>query len=497
MLSSIHFIEPETSSPPLASSAFDPRYQRRVFVNRALRMDQVHIIGFDMDYTLALYNQPQMDALSMQSVIHKLIQQKGYPAEIRNLPYDMSFAARGLVIDRHMGNVLKIDRYGYVSIGYHGTRLMHPQERETLYEQQRIQLESSRFAFIDTLFALPEAVLFSNLVDFLDKSQNILSLPAEERLNRYNALWQDVRACMDEAHRDNTLKSIITANISSYIHKDPALPATLHRLRCAGKRLFLLTNSGFDYTQHLMSFLLDNTMPNYPSWQHYFDLVIVESNKPTFFKESCPFLKADGQPLTQGESLKRLHVYKGGNAADLQAQFRVSGDHILYVGDHIYGDMLRVKKSLVWRTAMIIQELERELDLQKELKKPLQTLEKLERRWQRTEAEFSYQQALLHTPTPKPKTASALDRLPMPVEKLRVELYRIQQAMEKLEHKIQQAFNPLWGPLFKTRAENSLLSEQVKDYACIYTSRVSNLLSYSPFYFFRPPREHLPHERVY
>src|SRR5262249_23097384 len=39
----------------------------------------------------------------------------------------------------------------------------------------------------------------------------------------------------------------------------------------------------------------------------------------------------------------------------------VTGDRILYVGDHIYGDILRSKKESAWRTAMIIQEMEAEV----------------------------------------------------------------------------------------------------------------------------------------
>ena len=34
---------------------------------------------------------------------------------------------------------------------------------------------------------------------------------------------------------------------------------------------------------------------------------------------------------------------------------------VLYVGDHIYGDILKSKKELRWRTCLIIPELEHEL----------------------------------------------------------------------------------------------------------------------------------------
>jgi len=51
---------------------------RRIFVNRDLRLTGAAYIGFDMDYTLAIYDQPEMDHLSIQATAHKLVQ-RGYP----------------------------------------------------------------------------------------------------------------------------------------------------------------------------------------------------------------------------------------------------------------------------------------------------------------------------------------------------------------------------------------------------------------------------------
>ena len=39
-------------------------------------------------------------------------------------------------------------------------------------------------------------------------------------------------------------------------------------------------------------------------------------------------------------------------------------------------------------------------------------------------------------------------------------------------------------------------AQQVEDYACVYTSRVSNFLAYSPLRHFRTPRAQMPHELV-
>ena len=49
---------------------------------------------------------------------------------------------------------------------------------------------------------------------------------------------------------------------------------------------------------------------------------------------------------TQDETAEpaRGRVYTGGNIGALQRALGFSGDEVLYVGDHIYGDVLRAKK---------------------------------------------------------------------------------------------------------------------------------------------------------
>ena len=42
---------------------------RRIFVNRDLRLTGADWIGFDMDYTLAIYDQPEMEQLSIRATV--------------------------------------------------------------------------------------------------------------------------------------------------------------------------------------------------------------------------------------------------------------------------------------------------------------------------------------------------------------------------------------------------------------------------------------------
>src|SRR5437016_833483 len=83
----------------------DVKKSRRVFVNRNLRLDEIEVVGFDMDYTLAIYNQAAIEQLSIQGTLRKMVDQRGYPPEITTLPYDPAWAIRGLVVDRRYGNI--------------------------------------------------------------------------------------------------------------------------------------------------------------------------------------------------------------------------------------------------------------------------------------------------------------------------------------------------------------------------------------------------------
>src|SRR5215211_7974559 len=61
----IHGMHPPFEPTPITRT-------RRVFVNRNLKMGGIDWVGFDMDYTLAIYNQAEMDRLSVEATIKKL-----------------------------------------------------------------------------------------------------------------------------------------------------------------------------------------------------------------------------------------------------------------------------------------------------------------------------------------------------------------------------------------------------------------------------------------
>jgi len=480
---------------------------RRVFVNRNLKMAGIDWVGFDMDYTLAIYNQVEMDKLSIESVIPKLAR-RGYDEDIlRSITWPIDFPIRGLLIDKKAGNVLKMDRFKVVHKGYHGLRELTKEELRSLYHQKRVKPNTGRYHFIDTLYALSEVALYTGIVEAFENRKIELD---------YATLFTDIRECIDEAHRDGSILDVVLADLPRFIERDPLLAPTLHKLRSAGKRLFLLTNSRWPYTERMMTYLLGDAMPEYPSFRHYFDLIIVAAQKPAFFQERRPLLERDGDNLRPATyPLERGVIYEGGNLHDLEACLGIGGDRILYVGDHIYGDILRSKKESAWRTAMIIQEMEAEVIAHEMCREEHQKSAELEQRRDELEDQLRYYQQRYKDLTRKIEDAAQAlknghtngssngsgisyeaerSRAKRAVERIRGMLRAVDAEATKLEREIDQRFHPYWGSLLKESIEPSSFGDQVEEFACIYTSRVSNMLAYSPLQYWRSPRDLMPHE---
>jgi HAD superfamily 5'-nucleotidase-like hydrolase len=483
----------------------------RVFCNRNLKMAGISWVGFDMDYTLAIYDQPAMDDLSIRATIDKLIK-RGYPDFIKTVPVSTQFPVRGLLIDKRFGHVLKMDRYKHVHKGYHGFRELTKEELRALYHSKKIRPATPRYHWIDTLYALSEVATYAALVDAMEKKGYAVD---------YSRLFTDIRECIDEAHRDGTILDEVAANLPHFVHRDPNLAPTLHKLRSAGKKLFLLTNSRWAYTEKMMTYLLGGAMSEYPTWRNFFDVVIVAATKPIFFTEKRPLLERDGETLRPAAApLERGKIYEGGNLQDFERALGVTGDEILYVGDHIYGDILRSKKDSAWRTAMIMQELETEIAAYESCRDDFETIEALDEQRERLEDDLRYYQARIkeltrliehrgarETPNGTANSAarpteshSAAEleadrmRFKRAVERIRGKLRQIEAEIVALERRSDLRFHPYWGSLLKEGAEQSSFGKQVDDYACLYTSRVSNFLSYSPQQTFRSPRDVMAHE---
>ena len=141
-----------------------PSPSGRIYCNRSLRMDRVKVVGFDMDYTLAVYRQSEIDRLSIEATVRKLVE-RGYPEDLLTMDFRTDFPIRGLLIDRKLGHVLKMDRYRYVKRAYHGLRELSSEERRKAYQARRLRSQSKRYHWVDTLYGLSEVAVFAAAVE--------------------------------------------------------------------------------------------------------------------------------------------------------------------------------------------------------------------------------------------------------------------------------------------------------------------------------------------
>ena len=61
------------------------------------------------------------------------------------------------------------------------------------------------------------------------------------------------------------------------------------------------------------------------------------------------------------DSFLKGHVYSGGSLSMFEKFTGARGNQVLYVGDHIYADIIKSKKAHALRNLLIIPELEHEL----------------------------------------------------------------------------------------------------------------------------------------
>jgi 5'-nucleotidase len=478
-----------------ASAGADPAFERRVFVNRTLRMETIEVLCFDLDWTLAAYDRELLHRLIFDTAIERLVNRYHYPEEIRSAQFRADFAHRGLLIDKATGTVVKMDRHFYVGRGYLGRRLLTSAERMELYRRERVDLRRTRFYHVDTLFELAEVNLFSELVELVQRG----AIPNDPRV--FEKIFEDVRHAVDGVHADGTLKSRIIEDLPRLLPHDFDLPLTMKKLALTGRRLLLISNSEWYYTDAVCRYLFEQTAPDH-DWQKLFDLIVVSARKPLFFRDQSPFsaIDDDGRPAGTVEAPAWGGRYIGGSRDKLTELLGVPGERVLYVGDHIYSDILATKMRSTWRTMLIVSELEEELRIRRRLLDDLgrytdlnNVMSDLGQRLENAR-DVVRLRALLGANATSSDEVGDLADLDRAVRELADGHEVVGRRAATIEDKIVTEFNPYWGSVFKQGSSQSLFGSQVDAFACLYTSRVSNLLAYGNSHRFRVMSDPMVHE---
>eukprot|EP00967_Tisochrysis_lutea_P065732 scaffold85535_cov37-Tisochrysis_lutea.AAC.2 len=437
------------------------------------------------------------------------LRSKGFP--VSGLHLDPELVCRGIIVDTEQGNLLKADRFGYVRRGMHGTKQLSDEKIRAEYSQEAVDLRDSRWVFLNTMFSVSEGCLYAQLVDRLDSGALLADAqpPFDAvRCSSYSQLYQAVSKALYKAHVASRLKDEVMQDPLSFVHLDPATCEALLDQRDAGKKLALVTNSDWVYTQKVMSSIYNPFLPAGMDWTNLFDLVVVSACKPEFFttdRRPVYELATEDGYLRQHFRFEEGKIFAGGNARMLQKCFQVTGEEILYVGDHIFSDVNMAKKGLRWRTCLIMQELEKEVEgLSLGLEKQNAIRQLFSVRNQHAAVLNRLRNDLTKRLNGRDGAGNSASP-PRSAEDSRKDIETLQGTVEALNDELDQLLreegghvNKYWGYMSRAGfADTSHLMRQIQKYADIYTSRVSNFLPYTPYALFSSPRHALAHDMDY
>ncbi|OXB73860.1 UNVERIFIED_CONTAM: hypothetical protein H355_005689 [Colinus virginianus] len=455
----------------------------RIFVNRSLALEKIKCFGFDMDYTLAMYKSPAYEELCFRLLLEHLVS-IGYPHEILAYTYDPTFPTRGLVFDALYGNLLKVDSHGNLLVCAHGFRFLRGAEILHYYPNKFIQRDDmKRFHILNTLFNLTETYLYACLVDFFSNCPRYVSCDTGYKHGNlfmsFRSMFQDVREAMDQVHLSGCLKEKTLESLEKYVVKDPRVPVLLSRMREVGK-VFLATNSDYNYTDAIMSYLFnfgDGNKTGTPPrpWRSYFDLIVVDTRKPLFFAEGTVLRQVNTvgtwAPCTLSPPASQHQA--GTGSSDLVCDLLgVKGKDILYIGDHIFGDILKSKKRQGWRTFLVVPELAHELQVWTEKSELFEDLRSLD---------------LILADLYQHLDSGSSER---------PDISSIKRHIQKVTHEMDMCYGKM-GSLFRCGSRQTLFASQLMRYADLYAASFLNFLYYPFSYLFRAPSVlvlELPHD---
>merc|ERR1712218_751831 len=118
--------------------------------------------------------------------------------------------------------------------------------------------------------------MFAQMVDTFDAGK------LSDDLNVYSYTQiSDVcaQACY-RTHVEGYLKKEIMNEPERFIEEDPLLPLALLDQKDSGKKLPLITNSDYEYTEKMMAYSYNKFLPSGMTWRSLFDVVIVSARKP-------------------------------------------------------------------------------------------------------------------------------------------------------------------------------------------------------------------------
>ena len=339
----------------------------------------VDVIGFDIDFTLLLYNKKQMTHLIYESLCEFLIKHKNYPEKIRyseNKDFVDAFSCKNIVIDYKRGNALKLRKDKSIIKAYHGKKELTKEEIYSQYENGTFSVfnisifYNSDFCINIDSFQPQNVALFLICVDLFDKGEL-------NNIKDYEDIIKNIGDGMNFNYKINSFEDFSTFGYYfPEIYKHPELylytkyncEALLDKLRKKGKKLFFATNSNYSYSHYILEKVLGE------NYHDYFDLCFYKSCKPGFFqdpKESNPkcYFYNDQQEISctemSDDTYKKIyegnHILTGGSYVLVEHFFQkmLNKNELkcVFVGDNIMGDCEVPSRLKNWESVFIFDDI--------------------------------------------------------------------------------------------------------------------------------------------
>ncbi|KAJ2225048.1 hypothetical protein IW143_000249 [Coemansia sp. RSA 520] len=468
-----------------SSSHLSSRMQptsKDIFPNTELRLSKVRTYGFDYDYTLARYTD-KLPSTIYTMLRDVLVTHMQYPPALQALKYDNTFAIRGLCYDRETGWLFKLDSNYNIAmdtVHYGREPLRDLEEVYSLHNGPHVSADyfKTQLNQLNDIYSVPEATLLADVIQYFSEH----SIPFHPRY-----LAEDIRTAGEYIHKGDgismsPLHSTIVNNIEKYLDRAPEILQMLSTLKREGKRLFLLTNSGYSYVDAGLSYMFGTK-----AWRDVFDVVVVGARKPGWYQSQRPFRlvptsSSHTQPWAPVEHFEDGQVYAGGNLDSFTRATGYADRNVMYFGDHIYSDLRDPSVQRGWFTGAIVSELNHELRViqrtsYRQLVSYMQVIEKLLKHSQQQTRSLEFTQI----------TESEKDAFRRQLDEGRAERRRARW-------QLRDCFNSNFGSVFRTEKYPSLFATKIRAFANVYTADVSNLGAYASDFVFYPKRMTQAHE---
>ena len=279
---------------------------------RPVDLATIDAVGFDLDHTLALYDDHTVNVIAATETV-PILASVGHPGAV--FPTEnITTTARGLSMDLRHGNVIKIGADGRVKLARRGEDWLGAEAIAARYDGHDPADESTTW-HVNSPFDIPTLWFFSTLGPRI----------RDEADTAYAArVLRDIRRSLDHSHTHGELKRHIERDLSRYVSPVSGARAGLERWKESGKRLFVLTNSDQNYAARVLDHVLG------AGWNDLFDLVLTDAGKPRFFAERA--------------------------ASHVEAHLRVEPSRILYAGDNSRTDIAPARRC-GWKTVHVVAEL--------------------------------------------------------------------------------------------------------------------------------------------